>query len=560
VRVHVWAGLFTAGFGTLWGDEEELRRPRSRYRWRANASLLLQAVALPILALLEVALLVVPPLCVDATTREWLRTTLAMVRGEEGGLSALVGTDRLRALTSALMALPWWEWILAAIWWLSLLLSCQLAVRRGRLNLLWRPTTMYKELLRPQVPPFVVAYARLLGWLTHLCWRHRRTLGCVGEVALLPIVVAWVGWPASLPLLLRQPLWLLLAVPVVLLLTWGAARLLRSNWRPQPQYLNDNERDRIAAHERAEARHARFFAKREARRRLERVLFAERTISVAITAAAAGATVAASETDSTGGSCIRSSSDGSGVRGGGSSSSLSSSMAPIGRRGRSAPANASENELAVIARQRVLSGSVSWSRDHAGAVSDPARWAGVSIPFDAQTMGVALEHALLRGDAGCPLGTGSATAMGGATGSATGPSEAHSQSVSQYVDLERLWDGQPGSGACELLTPMRRRALPPMSHFAIRELATLASAASDRPERFVHRTSTFEDSAASEIVAMYPPPEQDAWGEDSWEDEGEDDLSDGAGTSQSHSTAADPLPGGVRRSSHGHNVRVSSRL
>ena len=68
--------------------------------------------------------------------------------------------------------------------------------------------------------------------------------------------------------------------------------------------------------------------------------------------------------------------------------------------------------------------------------------------------------------------------MAGATGSATGPSEAHSQSVSQYVDLERLWDGQPGSGACELLTPMRRRALPPMSHFAIRELATLASAAS----------------------------------------------------------------------------------
>ena len=54
------------------------------------------------------------------------------------------------------------------------------------------------------------------------------------------------------------PEWLLLAVPLVVVLTWGATRLLRTNWRSRPQYLDDAERDRVAAYERAEARHARF--------------------------------------------------------------------------------------------------------------------------------------------------------------------------------------------------------------------------------------------------------------------------------------------------------------
>ena len=548
MRVRLAAALVTGGFGRVWGSAEVLLNPLAstpRIRLAERMSLALQALALPPLLLMDAAFVLLPPMLLGQTTRIWLLDAPKAI-AESIRLGGSLGTtgltagnlssntvgdtpsnpDLVTSLGAALQACEWWAWLLASVWWVAAALSWQFVARYR--NALWRPLTVWRDLLRPRIPRILLLYNRLLGWLTYVMFRHRRTAGCLGEVLLVPIVLFWLSWPLAVPLALEaidgvSALWSFsVAVPATLILLYLATVVLRSNWNDEPQYQDDVEEERERAHRRAEEAYGAYKQGRAARAGLERRLL-EASLRRLPTARRSSADACGPLQNFFDGRAKASTSAVSRVRevelrrtagegfGMGFEIDDEDGVTLISEIAPETPAAKAQAEgslrcgdyLIQINGVNIVKGidfsrllppssllltlqvqaerpppslpQPQWSRDHSGARSDPDTWEGVVITFGPE-VSAQIEDALVNEHRAWPVGDGT------------------------FVDLEAIWDVRAPHSAALVLGPVRRRSIPTRSHFALRrvdELGTLA--ASGWPEQFAHRVApTVSGTAARE--------------------------------------------------------------
>jgi len=74
----------------------------------------------------------------------------------------------------------------------------------------------------------------LLGVCTQFCFKHRRTLVCIGELLMFPIFIVFICFSIILVYFLKYPNYLyLIAVPLSLRLSWSAIDLILSHWKDE---------------------------------------------------------------------------------------------------------------------------------------------------------------------------------------------------------------------------------------------------------------------------------------------------------------------------------------
>ena len=75
----------------------------------------------------------------------------------------------------------------------------------------------------------------VLGAPSRWCYEHRKNCGCLGEVLLVPILGAWVAWPAAIPIVAGEPYLWLVAGPLMIYLLFHGVRIVRASWGPEEQ-------------------------------------------------------------------------------------------------------------------------------------------------------------------------------------------------------------------------------------------------------------------------------------------------------------------------------------
>ena len=116
---------------------------------------------------------------------------------------------------------------------------------------------------------------------------------------------------------------------------------------------------------------------------------------------------------------------------------------------------------------------VRWFRDHAGASTDPARWAGVWVPL--ADVAADLERALRRGDNAYLFSTAPRGAVA-------------AELANYYVDFSRLYDPDEPARS-EELSWWRRRTMPRVAALGLRKLDGEGIVGVGRPKRFVKRVA-----------------------------------------------------------------------
>lgn len=475
VPLRVISALLTFGFGCLWGREPETYfRPVRGFCYRCTCTLsrMLQYLCSPVIILLQIALLLVPPLLCWPSTRAWV-----LQKHNEGVV--IDGDLAVHELLPLLAGLPWYAHVLNTVWAFEWTLSLMLLRRVAASNVLWQlppyPHTMgdpdapvegfsCRRLIPSTLIYYSEKYMHLIGWATQYCYRF----GGLGEMPLLVLVIVWAGWPLLPPYLATAPGWYLLAAPASLFLLFLANGQISVNWRAEPQVVADS-RALVQRTERDKQERWQSYLRLRAHHHQEELT----TLCDRLRALAP-------REDTTGG-------DGAPrVR------AIDPFMEDDGTLLHRAVAGGGDRAPPSVVAAMGPRARVRWSREHLGAERDGKRvdsiWNAVWVPLT-DDVGALLEVALVKGHAACAL------------------------DAEHYVDLAALWnplfarpvrvagDDEADDGdelafmrevEAEAELPMSwwlRRNPPPIAYFGVRRLDEADTYwASARPRRFVQRS------------------------------------------------------------------------
>eukprot|EP00026_Physarum_polycephalum_P005409 Phypoly_transcript_05443.p1 GENE.Phypoly_transcript_05443~~Phypoly_transcript_05443.p1 ORF type:complete len:648 (+),score=125.59 Phypoly_transcript_05443:290-1945(+) len=134
----------------------------------------------------------------------------------------------------------WWFWIIEAYWTVIFVATLHLTFIYGRKTMpLFNPVRAYYWLFKRVFTGRVWGFYKLLLKIpTRWCFSHRKSLGCLGELLMFPLFLAWVGWPVIIPPLTNYFVFIA-SGPIVLFLIFKGYFLVKENWASSQPVVPD---------------------------------------------------------------------------------------------------------------------------------------------------------------------------------------------------------------------------------------------------------------------------------------------------------------------------------